>query len=69
MLKESTMKRYTVEQLTGHLVSKSGRFIWVNDSLYILRESREGNIETYFFLLSVSSYNEERIKQLIREHT
>lgn len=69
MLKESTMQRYTVEQLVSHLVSKSSRFTWVDFWLYEKRKSKEGDHMNHYFVCDVTSHNKERIKELIREHT
>lgn len=69
MLKESTMNKYTVEQLTGHLVSKSSRFTWVDFWIYERRKAKEGNHTNHYFVCDVTPYNKELIKQLIRDHT
>ena len=69
MLKESTMKKYTVKQLVSHLVTKSSSFTWIDFWLYEKRKSKVSDHMNHYFVCEVSTQNKELIKQLIREHT
>ncbi len=70
MLKESTIKRYDVKQLTKHLLKHTGKFTWCPyGNLYILRPAKEGDIKAWFFYCSVHEYNRDVIIELIKEYT
>ena len=70
MLKESTIKKYNIKQLTKHLLKHSNKFTWCPyDNLYILRPAKEGEIQAWFFYCSLHEYNRDVIIELIEEHT
>jgi len=65
MLKESTMKKYTVKQLASHLEKKSHLFYY--DSAYnqlLIKHDKQ-----FFFYCSVIDQNKDCLIELIKEHT
>ena len=73
MLKESTMQRYTVEQLMNHFVKNTENyFIYeVFTTKWIMKKTLNkvtGHYH-YQYIVDDSKHSKERIKELIREHT
>lgn len=65
MLKESTLKKYSVEQLAKHLDKKSHLFYYDPAYSQLLIEHQK----QLFFYCSVIEQNKDCLIELIREHT
>jgi hypothetical protein len=65
MLKESTMKKYTVSQLAKHLDQYSQNFLY--DKAYQKLFIEHHN--TYLFYMSVNDFTRDALIELIKEHT
>lgn len=65
MLKESTMKRYTVKQLAKHLERNSDLFYYDHAYNQLLIEHER----QLFFYCSVIEQNKDCLIELIKEHT
>ena len=65
MLKESTMKKYSVSQLAKHLDRYSENFLYDKgyQKLFIEHD------KTYFFYMSINESTRNALIELILEHT
>lgn len=69
MLKESTMKKYSVKQLVSHLVKKTGdKYRWVHDDLYKLERGEEGHLY-YLHFMCLHDYQKDKLIELIKKET
>ena len=65
MLKESTMKKYTVSQLAKHLDRYSHNFLYDKGYQKLFIEHNH----TYLFYMSVNEFTRDALIELILEHT